>query len=57
VSYNSGDNGTERLVLSITVVLDVVQIHVNISIYYSDVHHVRILDMNISDTNACFDFF
>jgi hypothetical protein len=45
VSYHSGDYRTERLVRSITV-LHVVQIHINISIYYSVVHHVRILDKN-----------
>jgi hypothetical protein len=41
VSYHTGDYGTERLVHSINVV---VQIHINIRIYYSIVHHVRILD-------------
>jgi hypothetical protein len=44
VSYNSGVYGTERLVHSITDVFHVVQIHINISIYSSVVHHVRILD-------------
>jgi hypothetical protein len=48
VGYNSSDNRKERHVLSITVVLHVVQIHINISIYYSVVHHVRILCMNLS---------
>jgi hypothetical protein len=43
VSYHSGDYRTERLVHSITVVIDVVQIHINISIYSSVVHHKRIL--------------
>jgi hypothetical protein len=41
VSYHSGDYRTERLVLSITVVLHVVQIYINMSIYYSVVHHPR----------------
>jgi hypothetical protein len=46
VSYHTGDYRTESLVLSINVVLHIVQIHINIivSIYYSVVHHVRILD-------------
>jgi hypothetical protein len=39
VSYHSGEYRTERLVHSINVVLHVVQIHINISIYYSVVHH------------------
>jgi hypothetical protein len=47
VGYHSGDYRTERLVRSIPV-LHVVQIHININIYYSVVHHVRILDKNIS---------
>jgi hypothetical protein len=34
VCYRSGDYRAERLFLSITVVLDVVQIRINISIYY-----------------------
>jgi hypothetical protein len=34
VSYHSGDYRTERLVLSITDVLHVVQITINISIYF-----------------------
>jgi hypothetical protein len=57
VGYISSDNRTERLVLSITVVLKVVQIHINISIYYSVVHHVRILDVNVlGHEDSCFDF-
>jgi hypothetical protein len=39
----SGDSRTEILVHSITVVLHVVEIHSNRRIYYSVVHHVRIL--------------
>jgi hypothetical protein len=50
--YHSGDYRTERLVLSITFVLHVVQIHINISIYYSLVHHVGVLDKNISGTRT-----
>jgi hypothetical protein len=52
VSYHSGDYRTERLVHSITVVLHVVQIHINVSIYYSVVYHVRILDKNLSGTRT-----
>jgi hypothetical protein len=52
VGYNSSDNRTERIVLSITVVLHVVQIRINISIYYSVLHHVRILDVNLSGTRT-----
>jgi hypothetical protein len=48
VCYHSGDYRTEILVLSINVVLHVVQIHSNISIYYFVVHHVRILDKTLS---------
>jgi hypothetical protein len=50
VSYHSGDYCTERLVHSITVVFHVVQIHtrINTSRYYSVVHHVRILDKNLT---------
>jgi hypothetical protein len=33
---------------SATVVLQVVQVHINISIYYSVVHHVRILAKKLS---------
>jgi hypothetical protein len=50
VSYHSGDYRTERLVHNITVVLHVFQIHINIGIYYSVVHHVRILDKELSRT-------
>jgi hypothetical protein len=46
-SYHSSDYRTERLVHCITV-LHVVQIHINICIYYSVVNHVRILDKNLS---------
>jgi hypothetical protein len=38
----SGDYSTETLVHCISVV----QVHINISIYYSVAHHVRILDKN-----------
>jgi hypothetical protein len=48
----SGDCRTERLVHSITVVLHVVQTHINIGIYYSVVQHVRILDKNLSGTRT-----
>jgi hypothetical protein len=48
VSYHSGDCRIERLVHSITVV----QIHINIGIYYSVVHHVRILDKILSGTRT-----
>jgi hypothetical protein len=48
ICYLHGDSRTERLVHSITVVLHVVQIHSNISIYYSVVHHVRILEQKPS---------
>jgi hypothetical protein len=34
------------------VVLHAVQIHINISIYYSVVHHVRNLDKNLSGTRT-----
>jgi hypothetical protein len=40
VSYQSDEYRTERLVHSITVVLHVAQIYINVSIYYSVVHHV-----------------
>jgi hypothetical protein len=46
-----GDYRTERLVHSINVVLHV-QIHINVSIYYSVVHHVRILDKDLSGTRT-----
>jgi hypothetical protein len=52
VSYHSGDYRTERLDDSITHVLHVVQIHINASIYCSVVHHVRILDNNLSGTRS-----
>jgi hypothetical protein len=48
VSYHSGDYRTEGLVHSITVVLPVVQIQIIISMHYSVLHHVRILDKNLS---------
>jgi hypothetical protein len=51
VSY-SGDYCTESLVHSITVVLRVVQIHINVSIYYPVVHHVRIVDNKRSGTRT-----
>jgi hypothetical protein len=50
LSFHSGDYCTERLVTNITVVLHVVKNNVNISIYYSIGHHVRILDKNLSGT-------
>jgi hypothetical protein len=50
VRYHSGDNRTERLVHSITVVLHVVQMHINIRIYYSVVHHMRFLDKKLPGT-------
>jgi hypothetical protein len=49
-SYHSGDYHTERLVQSITVVLQVVQIHINTSIYYSVVKHPR--ENRFWDTNT-----
>jgi hypothetical protein len=52
VSYQSGDYRTERLVHSITDVLQVLQIHINISIRYSLLHHVRNLDKNITTTRT-----
>jgi hypothetical protein len=51
VSYDSGDYLLERLVHSITDFLHVVEIHINKSIYYSAVHHVTILDKNLSGTH------
>jgi hypothetical protein len=44
VCYHSRDYRTETLVLSITLVLLFVQIHINISKYYCVVHHVRVLN-------------
>jgi hypothetical protein len=51
VSYHSGDYRTERLVHSIAV-LHVVQIHINISIYYSVVQRLRILDKSLPGTRT-----
>jgi hypothetical protein len=48
VNYHSGDYRTERLLHSITVVIHVLQIHIIISMHYSVVLHVRILDKNLS---------
>jgi hypothetical protein len=44
----SDDSRTESLVHSITVVLHVVELHSNINIYFSVVHHMRILGENLS---------
>jgi hypothetical protein len=43
---HSSDYRTDRLVHIITVVLHVVQIRITICMYYSVVHHVRILEKN-----------
>jgi hypothetical protein len=48
VRYHSDDYRTERLVHSIAVVLHVVQVHINVSTYYSIVHYVGILDRKLS---------
>jgi hypothetical protein len=52
VPYLSGDYRAESLVHSFTVVVHVVHTHINISIYYSVVLHVRILDKNLSGTRT-----
>jgi hypothetical protein len=57
VSYHSSDYCTERFVHCITLVLHVVQIHINICIYYSVVHHVSILDKNLSGTRTQLLYF
>jgi hypothetical protein len=52
VSYHSFDSRTERLMHSVTVVLHVVQIHIKVSTYSYVLHHVRILDKNLSGTRT-----
>jgi hypothetical protein len=42
---------------NINVVFHVVQIHINISIYHSVVHHVRLLEKNfLGHEHSCYDF-
>jgi hypothetical protein len=52
VTYHSGDYRTERLDDSITHVLHVVQIHIKVIMYSYVLHHVRILDKNLSGTRS-----
>jgi hypothetical protein len=55
VSYQSGDCCIERLVHSITVVLHVVQIQINIGIYYSVVHRVRVEKTFVGNEHSYYD--
>jgi hypothetical protein len=55
VSYHSGVCRIERLVHSITVVLHVVQIQINIGIYYSVVHCVRVEKTFVGNEHSYYD--